>query len=60
MDAVLTENPDVGALSNIESGGRENARTFFVASKLQSMGFNATDEVLNGHNNPSTGDIIAV
>ena len=62
MDAVLAENPSVGDLPNIESGGRQNARTFLalVETELISRGFNATDEVLNGNNNPSTGDIIAV
>ncbi|MES3005032.1 MAG: hypothetical protein V4690_02890 [Patescibacteria group bacterium] len=62
MDAVLSENPDIADLPNIESGGRVNARRFLalVEEKLISRGFNATDEVLNGNNNPSTGDIIAV
>ncbi|HEY4503451.1 MAG TPA: hypothetical protein VJC14_03415 [Candidatus Paceibacterota bacterium] len=62
MDVVLAANPSVANLPNIESGGRQNARTFLalVESELISMGLNATDEVLNGNNNPSTGDIIAV
>lgn len=62
MSAVLAENPAVGDLPNIESGGRQNARTFLalVETKLKSMGYEATDEVLNGNGNPSTGDIIAV
>lgn len=61
-NAVLAENPEVGSLPNIESGGRQNARRFLnlVEEKLKSMGLRATVEVLNGHNNPSTGDIIAV
>jgi hypothetical protein len=62
MNAVLAARPDVGDLPNIEEGGRQNARTFLalVETELQSMGLNATDEVLNGNGNPSTGDIIAV
>ncbi len=62
MDAVLSENPTLANSPNIESGGRQNARTFLalVETKLISMGLNATDEVLNGNSNPSTGDIIAV
>ena len=62
MNAVLSENPDVANLPNIESGGRQNARTFLalVETKLISMGYEATDEVLNGNNNPNTGDLIAV
>src|SRR3989338_5592465 len=62
MDAVLAENPSVGDLPNIESGGRQNARTFLalVETELISRGFNATDEVLNGNNNPNTGDLIAL
>jgi hypothetical protein len=62
MDAVLAERPDIAALPNIEEGGRQNARTFLalVETKLISMGYNATDDVLNGNNNPNTGDLIAV
>lgn len=62
MVQVLNENPEVGDLPNIESGGRQNARTFLalVETKLIGMGYNATDDVLNGNNNPNTGDLIAV
>jgi hypothetical protein len=62
MDAVLAERPDVANLPNTEAGGRQNARTFLalVETKLISMGYNATDDVLNGNNNPNTGDLIAV
>ncbi len=62
MNAVLSDNPEVGDLPNIEEGGRQNARTFLslVAEELHSRGFNATTEILNGNNNPSTGDIIGV
>lgn len=62
MDAVISENPDVANLLNIEVGGRVNARIFLklVETKLKSMGFNATVEVLNGNDNPSTGDMIAL
>jgi len=62
MNNVLIENPDIGSLPNIEAGGRVNARRFLalVETELISMGLNATDEVLNGNGNPSTGDIIAI
>ncbi len=62
MDAVLAERPDIGDLPNIEEGGRQNARRFLalVVTKIESRGYHATDTVLNGNNNPSTGDIIAV
>ncbi len=64
MDATITENPSVANLPNIEdaSGKKENAKIFLVlvATKLKSTGFNATAEVLNGNDNPSTGDIIAL
>jgi len=64
MDATITENPSVANLPNIEdaNGKKENAKTFLVlvATKLKSTGFNATAEVLNGNDNLSTGDIIAL
>ncbi len=62
MDAVLAARPDVAALPNTEANDRGNARIFLalVETQLLSMGYQATDEVLNGNNNPSTGDIIAV
>jgi hypothetical protein len=64
MDATITENPSVANLPNIEdaNGKKENAKTFLVlvATKLKSTGFDATAEVLNGNDNPSTGDIIAL
>ena len=64
MDATITENPSVANLLNIEdaNGKKENAKTFLVlvATKLKSTGFNATAEVLNGNDNLSTGDIIAL
>lgn len=62
MNTVLAENPDVANLPNIEAGGRQNARRFLalVETELISMGYNATDDVLNGSNNPNTGDLIAV
>lgn len=62
MDTVLAERPDIANLPNIEDGGRQNARTFLalVEAELISMGYLATDTVLNGNNNPNTGDLIAV
>jgi hypothetical protein len=62
MDAVIAANPSVAALPNTEANNRGNARIFLalVETELINMGFNATDEVLNGNSNPSTGDIIAV
>ncbi len=62
MDAVLAARPDVAALPNTDANDRGNARIFLalVETQLLSMGYQATDEVLNGNNNPSTGDIIAV
>ncbi len=62
MDAVLAANPSVANLPNTEANDRGNARTFLalVETQLISMGYQATDEVLNGNGNPSTGDIIAV
>lgn len=71
MDAVILDNPDVADLPNSEgcSDGdcsreeqRENARIFLklVEGELRSRGFNATVDVLNGHNLTSTGDLIAL
>lgn len=58
MEQVLDDNPDVANSPNTE----ENDREFLalVEDELQSRGFEADDEVLNGNNNPSTGDIIAI
>ena len=60
--AVLAANPDVADLPNIEEGGRQNARKFLnlVATELQGKGYNASTDVLNGNNNPNTGDLIAI
>ncbi len=62
MDAVLSTRPEVGQLPNTETGGRQNARMFLalVEAQLISMGYEASDDVLNGNNNPNTGDLIAV
>ena len=58
MDAVLEMNPSIAESTNTES----NSRAFLslVATELQERGLNATTEVLNGNNNPNTGDLIAI
>ena len=64
IDSAINKYPDAANKQNIEdsSGKKENARAFLelVASEVRSNGLNATAEVLNGNNNPSTGDIIAI
>jgi len=64
MDAVLAANPNVASLPNIEdsNGYKANGYRFMqlVEAELNSNGFNATADVLNGNNNPSKGDIIAI
>lgn len=64
MNQTVEARPDLANAPNIEdsSGRKENARTFLraVAEQLISNGYNATAEVLNGNNNPNTGDAIAV
>ncbi|MBX4181525.1 hypothetical protein KW807_01510, partial [Candidatus Parcubacteria bacterium] len=63
LDETASAHPDLANLPNIEgNGGKINARTFLsaVAEQLKSDGYNATTDVLNGNNNPNTGDLIAV
>jgi hypothetical protein len=64
MDAVLAANPDVANLPNIEdsNGYKANGYRFMqlVEAELKSNGLNATADVLNGNNNRSKGDIIAI
>ncbi len=64
MNTVIANNPSVANLPNIETadGKKPNGKTFLtlVAAQLVSDGYNATADVLNGNNNPSTGDAIAV
>jgi len=59
IDAVIARNPDgIADASNID----QNRFTFInlVASELQSSGFNAITNVLNGNGNPNTGDLVAL
>ena len=64
--AVIAANPTEANAQNLEdsSGVKANARIFLdlVAAYINSQGggYNATADVLNGNNNPSTGDIIAI
>ncbi len=69
MDAVVAANPAVANLPNVEvdvngRGMKLNARQFLdlVAAYINAKGggWNATADVLNGGNNTSTGDIIAI
>ncbi len=59
IDQVLIENPSVASSMNTA----ENSRNFLnlVAEKIESTtSYNATADVLNGNNNPSRGDLVAV
>lgn len=69
IDAVIAANPSVANLPNIEDGSsgrglKANGKIFLtlVAEYINTSGgsLRATAEVLNGNNNTSTGDIIAV
>ncbi len=61
---VASVNPEVASLLNLEdaNGYKANSKRFLdvVAQILEGQGYNATTDVLNGHNNPNTGDAIAV
>ncbi|OGN23178.1 MAG: hypothetical protein A2918_04055 [Candidatus Yanofskybacteria bacterium RIFCSPLOWO2_01_FULL_42_49] len=59
IDAVIANNPNgIADASNTT----DNSFAFldFVVQELQSAGFNATTNVLNGNDNPNTGDLIAI
>ncbi|OGN02672.1 MAG: hypothetical protein A2655_03085 [Candidatus Yanofskybacteria bacterium RIFCSPHIGHO2_01_FULL_43_42] len=59
INAVINSNP--GGIAD-EPNTWENASIFlgYVAGELQSAGFNATTNVLNGNDNPNSGDLIAL
>lgn len=59
INAVIADNPDgIADAPNTT----DNSFTFlvFVIQELQSAGFIAATNILNGNNNPNTGDLIAV
>jgi len=59
MDSVIANNPSgIADLPNTTG----NSRSFLdlVAQELQADGFNATTDVLNGNDNPNSGDLIAI
>ena len=58
MNAVLDANPELAESLNTVVNGR--AYMALVETELQSRGFGADDTVLNGNNNPNTGDLIAL
>ena len=61
---VASVNPEVASLLNLEdaNGYKANSKRFLdvVVQILEGQGYNATTDVLNGHNNPNTGDAIAI
>lgn len=59
IDAVIANNP--GGIADAPNT-TSNSFTFLdhVTVELQSAGFNATTNVLNGNDNPNQGDLIAV
>lgn len=59
MNSVIASNPD-GIADVLNT--KQNSLTFLnmVAAELQNDGFYATTNVLNGNNNPNSGDAIAI
>lgn len=57
MDAVLKANPSLASSPNTE----ENSFDFLgLVAKKPPAGFNITDQVLNGNDNPNSGDLLAI
>jgi hypothetical protein len=57
MNKVLDANPDLANSQNID----ENNFAFLaLVAANPPAGFNVTDQVLNGHDNPNTGDLLAI
>ncbi len=59
IDAVIANNPN-GIADASNTTANSLAFLDFVVQELQSAGFNATTNVLNGNDNPNSGDLIAV
>ncbi|MDP4000760.1 MAG: hypothetical protein Q8P83_00770 [bacterium] len=59
-NAVLSANPGLAGSANIDRGDSRFQFVALVAEELRAQGYNATDKVLNGNDNPNTGDLVAV